>query len=432
MKACAAILLLAVSSTSALGQAPAQNASAGATRTEQRIMSAKEAIRRDPSRYQAYDDLAYNLVKQAGETSDRTNLDSAEAALEQSFAIAPKNFQAEKTHVFLLLAEGEYSKALVEVKALNHDTPDDVLLWGYLADAESAMGDYDAAETAAQWMINLRPGNVPGLLRGAELRTAWGDTEGAITFLEQALQATPVFETGDVAAILTKIAEIRFATGKIEAAETLDERALNAFPNYYAALESLAQVRTSQGRYAEAVELMQKRIAAAPRAENFYELAEALERAGRSDEAAQAFASFEKQAREEISHADNANRELIFYYTDHAANPAEALRIATLEAARRHDVRTLDACAWALYANHDYAAARGQIAKVQALGVRDPAIFFHAGAIAAQLNDRTAANRYLNQSLELNPFSTSAVAARQALEKLATASAASLGSNQAR
>jgi len=432
MKACAAILLLAVSSTSAIGQVPAQNTGAASTRTEQRIMAAKEAIRRDPSRYQAYDDLAYNLVKQAGETSDRTNLDSAEGALEKSFAIAPKNFQGEKTHVFLLLAEGEYSKALVEAKALNHDTPDDVLLWGYLADAETAMGDYDAAETAAQWMLNLRPGNVPGLLRGAELRTAWGDTEGAITFLEQALQATPVFETGDVAAILTKIAEIRFATGKIEAAEAMDERALNAFPDYYAALESLAQVRTAQGRYAEAVELMQKRIAAAPRAENLYELAEALERAGRSDDAAQAFASFEKQAREEISHTDNANRELVFYYTDHAANPAEALRIATLEAARRHDARTLDAYAWALYANHDYAAARAQIAKVQAVGVRDPTILFHAGAIAAQLNDRTAANRYLNESLELNPFSTSAVAARQALQKLATASAASIGSNQAR
>lgn len=432
MKACAAILLLAVSSTSAIGQVPAQNTGAASTRTEQRIMAAKEAIRRDPSRYQAYDDLAYNLVKQAGETSDRTNLDSAEGALEKSFAIAPKNFQGEKTHVFLLLAEGEYSKALVEAKALNHDTPDDVLLWGYLADAETAMGDYDAAETAAQWMLNLRPGNVPGLLRGAELRTAWGDTEGAITFLEQALQATPVFETGDVAAILTKIAEIRFATGKIEAAEAMDERALNAFPDYYAALESLAQVRTAQGRYAEAVELMQKRIAAAPRAENLYELAEALERAGRSDDAAQAFASFEKQAREEISHTDNANRELVFYYTDHAANPAEALRIATLEAARRHDARTLDAYAWALYANQDYAAARAQIAKVQAVGVRDPTILFHAGAIAAQLNDRTAANRYLNESLELNPFSTSAVAARQALQKLATASAASIGSNQAR
>ena len=432
MKACAAILLLAVSSTSAIGQVPAQNTGAASTRTEQRIMAAKEAIRRDPSRYQAYDDLAYNLVKQAGETSDRTNLDSAEGALEKSFAIAPKNFQGEKTHVFLLLAEGEYSKALVEAKALNHDTPDDVLLWGYLADAETAMGDYDAAETAAQWMLNLRPGNVPGLLRGAELRTAWGDTEGAITFLEQALQATPVFETGDVAAILTKIAEIRFATGKIEAAEAMDERALNAFPDYYAALESLAQVRTAQGRYAEAVELMQKRIAAAPRAENLYELAEALERAGRSDDAAQAFASFEKQAREEISHTDNANRELVFYYTDHAASPAEALRIATLEAARRHDARTLDAYAWALYANQDYAAARAQIAKVQAVGVRDPTILFHAGAIAAQLNDRTAANRYLNESLELNPFSTSAVAARQALQKLATASAASIGSNQAR
>jgi tetratricopeptide (TPR) repeat protein len=428
MKTGATIFLLAVSGTSALGQVPAQNTPATPTRTEQRIAAASEAIRRDPGRYQAYDDLAYNLVKHAQETSDRANLENAEAALEKSFAIAPKNFQGEKTHVFLLLAECQYSKALEKVKALNQGTPDDVLVWGYLADAETALGNYDDAEKAAQWMINLRPGNVPGLLRGAELRTVWGDDEGAIEFLDRALQATPAFETGDVASILTKIADIRLATGQIEAAESLDDRALNAFPDYYAALDNLARVRTAQQRYAEAVDLLEKRAASSPRPENLYALAEALERAGRSDEAKQAYAEFEKRARLEISHAENSNRELVFYYTDHASNPVEALRIATLEAARRHDLRTLDAYAWALYANHDYAGAREQIAHVLAAGVRDSAISFHAGAITAQWNDRAAATRYLKQSLELNPFSTSAVAARQALEKLAPASAASLDS----
>ncbi len=63
---------------------------------------------------------------------------------------------------------------------------------------------------------------------------------------------------------------------------------------------------------------------------------------------AEAYAEFEQQARKEIGWADNANRELIFYYADHTSRPAEALRIARVEAARRHDVHTLDAYAWAL------------------------------------------------------------------------------------
>ena len=418
MKICAALVVLAVSGPWASAQAPAQSTGAALTPTERRIAAAEEAIRKDPGPYQAYDDLAYNLVKLAEETSDARDLEKAEAALAKSFAIAPKNFQGEKTEVFALLAEHEYSKALDEAKALNKQTPDDVLIWGYLADAESALGDYDDAEKAAQWMINLRPGNVPGLLRGAYLRSVWGDADGAMEFLNQAFQETPPFETGDVASILATMAEIQLAAGKAETAAKLDEEALRAFPDYWRALASLARARTAQRRFAEALELLEKRNARSPRPQSLYALAETLERAGRSDEAKRAYASFERQARQEINQADNANLELVFYYTDHASNPAEALRLASSEAARRHDVYTLDAYAWALHASHDDAGARTEIARALAVGVRDAGIFYRAGAISASLGDRAAAAKYMRQSLALDPAPEVSPAARQALGTL--------------
>lgn len=77
MKACAVIVVLAVLSTSALGQTPGQSTHVAPTRTEMRITTANEAIRKDPERYQAYDDLAYNLVKRSEETSDRADLEKA-------------------------------------------------------------------------------------------------------------------------------------------------------------------------------------------------------------------------------------------------------------------------------------------------------------------------------------------------------------------
>ena len=40
-----------------------------------------------------------------------------------------------------------------------------------------------------------------------------------------------------------------------------------------------------------------------------------------------AFARFEKEALRESAGPDNANRELVFYYVDHARRPAEALRL---------------------------------------------------------------------------------------------------------
>ena len=61
------------------------------------------------------------------------------------------------------------------------------------------------------------------------------------------------------------------------------------------------------------------------------------------------------------------------------------------------------------------------------VGVRESRMFYHAGAIAAKLHEDASAARYLKQSVELNPSSESAAAAREALEKLAPTSAAGRG-----
>jgi len=86
-----------------------------------------------------------------------------------------------------------------------------------------------------------------------------------------------------------------------------------------------------QKRNAEAVELLQARYSAAPHAENLYDLAEALELAGRKTEAAAAYAEFEKKSLLETEIADNSNHELILYYADHARQPGKALEVAQPE-----------------------------------------------------------------------------------------------------
>jgi hypothetical protein len=78
---------------------------------------------------------------------------------------------------------------------------------------------------------------------------------------------------------------------------------------------------------------------------------------------------------------DNANRELIFYYTDHARRPREALRIAEIEIGRRQDVYTRDAYAWALRANGHHAEARKQMEAALSVGTRDPRLLEHAKVI---------------------------------------------------
>jgi tetratricopeptide (TPR) repeat protein len=398
-----------------------------ATPAQQKIAWAEAAIKAHPERNQPYNDLAVAFVQRVRETADPSYYLQAETFVQKSLQITPDNLEGQKARIMILLGRGEFGQARVLAKALNKNTPDDVLVYGFIADADIALGDYEDADIAAQWMSDMRPGNVPGLLRGAALRRLYGDTHGAAEFLSQSYQQIAPTQTEDLAWTLTQMADLQLSTGDIDGAEKLLHSALQQFPGYYAILEDLARVQTARQHYSESVELLRQRNLKFPTAASRYALAEALERAGENTEAGLAYTDFATTARARINGSDNANRELIFYYLGFGHDLAEALRIAQLEISRRHDVSTLDAYAWALCGNGRYEEAQKQVAAALAVGIREARIFYHAGVIAAKLHDSASAVRYFNQSVELNPSSESAVAAREALQKLLPRSAAAHG-----
>jgi Flp pilus assembly protein TadD len=244
--------------------------------------------------------------------------------------------------------------------------------------------------------------NLPGMTRAAYLRELFGDLDGSLELMNMAYQSTPPHEVEDRAWILSQIGHLQLMSGQITEAGNTLQQALAIFPGYHYALGNLAKVRIEQKRYEAAVDLLQQRYRAAAHAENLYDLAEALELASRTEEAKKAFAEFETKSLLESVRADNSNRELIFYYADHANQPTMALEVAQREFARRHDVFTLDALAWALHVNGRDVEARKQMETALAVGIRDAKMFRHAGEIALSAGDSVAARRYLHESAELN------------------------------
>jgi len=313
----------------------------------------------------------------------------------------PNNFDMEKTRISTLLVDHEYPAALEAAKALNKLVPDDVMVYGLLTDANIELGNYHDAEISAQWMLNLRPGNLPALLRAARLREMFGDPEGAYELMELACQSTAPTDTDQRPAIITQMAHFRRATGNLDAADKLLQQTLTDFPGHAPALAELAQLRIAQKRYQDAVVLLQQLAESSTRPKNLYQLAEALQLAGRNAAASKVFQEFETKALAESAHKDNSNRELIFYYADHVHQPAQALKLAYQEVAWRHDVYTLDAYAWALHVNGQDTQARQQVETALAVGVRDPKLFLHAGAIAQTLRNIPAAENYLKKSADL-------------------------------
>jgi len=352
-----------------------------ASPAEQKIAAAERVVASNPAKYEAYNQLALALTRRARETSDTVYYDRADAAIARSLELSPGNFEAQKARAWVLLGKHEFQKALELARTLNKQMPDDLLVYGFLTDANVELGNYKDAEEACQWMLDLRPGNIPAFTRAAYLRELFGDIEGAIELMTAAYQRTAPLEVEDRAWILSQLGHLESIAGRTDNSERLLQEALALFPNYHYALANLAKVRSAQKRHAEAADLLKRRYDAAPHAENLYAFAEELERSGRQAEAKAAFADFEVRALRESEIWDNANRELIFYYADHARKPAEALRVARLEVARRHDVYTLDAYAWALHRNNKSREAREYMQRALAVGVKDPAVLSRAAII---------------------------------------------------
>jgi len=411
MKTLVFALFLTVSASSVAGAGEIGSSSPA----ELRILGAQKVLQKQPNRYQAYNDLALAFLRRARETGDSSYYEQAQAAITRSLQIEPKNFEGEQAHVELLLAEHRYRPALEQARALNQRMPDAVLVWGYIAEAEAALGDYQQAEEAAQWMMNLRPGNLPAYLTGADLRQDWGDIDGAEEYLSKAVQQTPPFESEETAWILTRKARLLRQSGHTDTAEALLQKALTIFPNYYLSLEELAEIRLDQHLYPQSVELLEKRNQSFPSPSSQLLAARAYEAAGRPADAAKLYAQFESGARAQVAVTDDANSDLIIYYIDSVHQPQEALRIARLEMRNRHDVWALDDCAWALYANGQYAEAGQQIEKALSFGTRDAVLFYHAGAIEAAIGKRAEATHYLQASLDFNPTSEVSEAARRAV-----------------
>src|SRR5262250_402722 len=402
MRSITALVLIALASVSAWAQSPSSPSGKNLSPGERSIAQAEKLIAKNSKDFEAYNALALALSRRARETSEVKFYAQAEEVLQRSFEISPGNFAGERTQVWLLLGKHEFAAAFEAAKKLNKKMPDDVMLYGFLTDANAELGNYTDAEAAAQRMLDLRPGSIPALTRAAYLRELFGDVDGALDLMEMAYQSTPPNESEDRAWIITQMAHLKLATGKTSQAENLLQQALAMFPGYHYALGNLAKVRIQQKRYAEAVELLKQRYEAAPHAENLYELAEALQLAGRAEDAKKAFGEFEQKSLLESYRADNSNHELTFYYADHANEPGKALEVARREFERRRDVYTLDSYAWALYVSGQSEEARKQIDAALAVGIRDAKLFRHAGEIALQCGDRATAQEYLEQATGLN------------------------------
>lgn len=383
---------------------------------EIKITWARNILRDKPQNVAAHNALAMALARRARETGEPAFYDEALGSIRKSLELAPGNYEARRNRAWILLGQHEFAKALEEATALNKECPDDLLVYGFLTDAYVELGRYDEAEKACQYMLDLRPGTVPGLTRAAYLRELFGMIPGAIALMKESFDAIGNGEVEERAWVLTQIAHLELLRGGLDPAREAITSAFKLVPGYHYALAQDLECKSQAGELEAAVDAASLLVKSVPHPEHYLALGKALERAGRAELAKEAVEHFVTSAREESENTDNCNRDLIFHLAEDASTAKEALKIALSEFDKRKDIFTRHALAFALLKSGDAHRARTEIELALRPGYRDAQILYHAGLIASAEKDHDAARAYFEQSLAMNPRARTAHETRAALE----------------
>jgi tetratricopeptide (TPR) repeat protein len=294
-----------------------------------------------------------------------------------SIAAEDSSFEARKARTRNLLEQCDYRAALAAAQSIHREWMDDVSTYQLMAEAHLGLGDYNAAESDIQWMLDLREGKADahGWWLVAQFREATGDIEGAMEAVSAALARLQSGRDAESPKMLAYAGRLYAFQHRFDAAEKMAASALTASPSEAEARTVLARVRDAQGRREEAIAILRELVNTSHEPRYLYLLAQLT-----GD-----YRAFEVGARERIGTFRNANRELVLYLAGPGKKAVEALQIAGRESERRHDVATLGALATALAANGKIAEARLTIAKALAVGTRDPEILAQAARLGMRV-----------------------------------------------
>lgn len=358
----------------------------------------------------------------ARETGDAAAYARAEEALRRALSLNERYAPAKALLGTVLIGNHAFAKARTVAAAALAVDPGDIQALAVSGDAALELGDYAAAEAAYTKLLDAAPGG-PAYSRMA--RWAWlnGRPEEAIDWMRRAADESVALDIGgeELAWYRFQLGELYFNSGNQRAAARWYDESDQAFPGFYLARAGLGKVAAARGNTAEAIDIYEGLVAQLPQPGFVAYLADLYTIAGDTTAAENQFKTLELIQTLEQTQQVLYNRQLAIFFANHNTNLDQALAFAEMELADRRDIYAYDTLAWALFRNGRYEEARAASDKALALGTRDAALYYHAGMIAAALDDHTAAARYLAHALQINPH-FDLIQAREARQTLATQS----------
>ena len=346
---------------------------------ERIIPKLQEQLKQDPENPEWNAALGLAYLQKARETGDPSYYSKADALFERALASRANHMDALIGRASLAMSRHEFRQARDIAERAVRLNPDVVATYGVLADAQSELGDYDAAIKTLETMVHKKP-NLSSYSRISYMRELHGDIEGAIQAMQMAIDAGAP-DAENTAWCMVQLANLYLHNGHLAEADRANRMALVRFPNYVHALAGLARVAVAQKDFIAAAQYYKQAIDAVPLPEFLVELGEVYEHMNKPADAAQQFELVRAIQKIYRSNGVNTDLEMVLFDLDHGGDVIHALDIARKEWQQRKSVKVADAYAWALYRAGRKDEARPMMSQALRLGTKDPVIQRHAAAL---------------------------------------------------
>lgn len=361
------------------------------------IDRAQQRLRALPGDWTTWAALGLAYLERARVTADPALYPKAEGALRESIRLRPSGNDAAVTGLGALAnARHDFAVSRDYALAALKINPYSAEAVGVLVDAQTQLGEVKAATTAAQRMLDLRPG-LPAYARAAYDLEQHGQVGHAEELWHRALDGA--IAPADIAFARSGLGDLAWHGGDLPRAAEHYAAGLAASPGYLPLEVGRARVSAATG---EGLDRWAEVVGRLPSPGLLIEYAWWLRAAGRTPEATavldQAAAALDLFA------ANGGVDDLTAAELAIARGDAgSAVRFAEREWSRRRFADVADTLGWALHLAGRDREALTYARLADAPGAHDAARAYHLGMIELALGDREGARRDLARAVAYNP-----------------------------
>jgi tetratricopeptide (TPR) repeat protein len=345
----------------------------------QRIDDMEARLRSQPDDTGAAVLLADALLRQARATNDGRPAGRASEVLNAVLKEHPGQYDVLRMLGAIYLSQHRFRDALEIARRSRDLRPDDAWNYGVMGDAQVELGEYADAFNAFDKMMALRP-NAAAYARVAYARELQGDVGGALAAMQRAAKATAPNDPEAQAWYAAQTGELYLELHQLDAADREFRRAIFLFPTYPLAVIGQGKVRVARGDREGALAIYLEQLKRTPTLDLAARIGDLHAARGDADQSEHYYQLAEDLAGPGVVQTE-AN--LALYLADHDRKVSDAVTIAEAVAAKRRDIFTEDALAWAYYKAGRVKDAYAASQLALRTGTRDEALLARADRIRA-------------------------------------------------